>query len=123
VWHWRPTSVTSVTTARESVYSGASICGKRVLTSTVISSLYPDIIKTYASLDHVYLLRPTGERQAQPVAVKEGDHVLSTHTFFSLPADMQGATKSDVTERTDLRLGHRIRDLVTVRLSLLICGG
>lgn len=69
-----------------------------MLTSTVIDVLYLGSGDVNASLYRVYLVCPACNGKAEPVAVKQSNHVLAIDAFFGLPANVQSTAELNMAE-------------------------
>ena len=77
-------------------------------TSAIVHFLEFDVAQRKTCLDRIDLVTSTGRGQTQPLAVEEGNHVLSSDTLLGLPTNMQSTAELDVTESADSVLGHRV---------------
>lgn len=65
-------------------------------------------------MDSVDLVNPGSRREAKPVTVQEGDHVLPTGAVLGLPADVESTAKPEMAERPNAVPQDRIQLLLLV---------
>jgi hypothetical protein len=67
-----------------------------VPTSAIVDFFHSDVAQRETSLNGVNLVVPASRREAKPLTVQEGDHILPVHAVSGLPADVEGTAKLHV---------------------------